>query len=162
MCLADHDPAKILGRTASGTLQLYEVSSGLGFRCSVPNTTVGHDIYESVKRGDLNGMSFGFTVDSGDDTWDYTRNVPHRRIHSISKLMDVSVVSMPAYPDTEVNARALAALVECRSIPFPRDVLEEVEDDFLRTCPSSAMREDFILQRAMIIMRRRLLLDSIL
>src|SRR5580700_9687827 len=58
--LVQHDSDKVLGRTAAGTLVLGEDSKGLHFRCSMPNTQLGNDTYELIKRGDLNACSFGF------------------------------------------------------------------------------------------------------
>lgn len=97
--LVDHDPSRIIGRTKSGTLQLREDNRGLLANIDLPDTSVGHDLYESVKRGDLSSMSFGFR--SIEDTWP-TRD---RRELIQCDLLDVSVVTFPAYPQTEVQVR---------------------------------------------------------
>jgi len=69
LALVDHDPTKILARTKSGTLRLSEDSKGLAFELSVPDTQPGRDVLALAERGDLGGMSFGFTVDDGGEQW---------------------------------------------------------------------------------------------
>lgn len=59
-CLFNHNWDHILGRTKSGTLQLKEDESGLYFEDSLPDTTVGRDLSESMSRGDVDKCSFGF------------------------------------------------------------------------------------------------------
>ncbi|PEP81913.1 HK97 family phage prohead protease, partial [Bacillus toyonensis] len=58
--LWSHDTSKVLGRTKNNTLRLEEDDKGLRFELDLPRTTVGNDTYESVKRGDIAGVSFGF------------------------------------------------------------------------------------------------------
>lgn len=65
----NHDPAALLGRTSSGTLSLRGDSKGLGFDLALPNTTLGRDTYTLVKRGDIQGCSFGFELGERDDSW---------------------------------------------------------------------------------------------
>jgi Escherichia/Staphylococcus phage prohead protease len=102
LALADHDPHKLLARTKSGTLKLSEDSRGLAFSLDVPDTQPGQDVLALAQRGDLGGMSFGFTVAKGGESWAGTR----RELRAIN-LMEISVVSAwPAYPETSVIARA--------------------------------------------------------
>lgn len=100
-CFLDHDSSKLLGRTSSGTLTLNVDEVGLHFRCVLPNTSVGRDAMELVKRGDLNQCSFGFTVDR--DDWSQGQEVMHRSIQKIGSLFEISLVSIPAYDDTDVS-----------------------------------------------------------
>lgn len=98
----DHDSSKLLGRTSSKTLALNVDDVGLHFKLQLPNTTVGRDALELVKRGDLNQCSFGFTV--LDNEWfDDGSGVLHRHITKIGKLFEISLVSIPAYEDTDVS-----------------------------------------------------------
>lgn len=97
----DHDPAKLLGRTKSGTLKLEVDEVGLKFRAVLPDTTVGNDALALVKRGDLSQCSFGFTV--VDDVWTDGQDMLVRTIKQIGKLMEISLVSIPAYADTDVS-----------------------------------------------------------
>lgn len=59
LALVDHDPARMLARTKSGTLRLSEDTRGLAFDLDVPDTTTGRDILALAERGDLGGMSLG-------------------------------------------------------------------------------------------------------
>ena len=119
--LLNHDQTKILGRTTSGTLVLNDDSRGLKFDCLLPPTQTGADIHAMVKRGDLNGCSFAFTVD--EDEWSEEKSVIDRAvtyakrvIKSFKSLVDVSLVTQPAYPGTEVFARSNFVAAEVRSM----------------------------------------------
>ena len=76
---------------------------GLAFSLDLPETQAGADVLALATRGDLGGMSFGFTVPKGGERW-----AGNRRSLSAVGLREVSVVSAwPAYPDTEIALRAL-------------------------------------------------------
>lgn len=103
LAMLDHDPGKVLGRTRSGTLRLTEDSRGLAFSLDLPDTQAGRDVLALAERDDLGGMSFGFTVPQGGDSW----NGERRTLQTVA-LKEISVVSAwPAYPDTEIALRAL-------------------------------------------------------
>ncbi|WP_285295231.1 HK97 family phage prohead protease [Aureimonas altamirensis] len=102
LALADHDPKRVLARTKSGTLRLSEDDRGLKFEIDVPDTSTGRDILALASRGDLGGMSFGFSVPDGGDEW----RGSNRELRSVV-LHEVSVVqAYPAYAGTSVSARA--------------------------------------------------------
>jgi Escherichia/Staphylococcus phage prohead protease len=105
--LADHDSACLLARTASGTLQLSEDSTGLAFLADLPDTTVGRDVRSLVARGDLSGCSFGFFV----VRQSMSRRNDGLRVCTLEDvdLLEVSIVSFPAYEETEVSLRARKA-----------------------------------------------------
>lgn len=101
--LWSHDVSKVLGRTKNSTLRLREDDIGLHFELDLPKTTLGNDTFESVKRGDVDGVSFGFQmiledIDEPDDDM-------MLRTVTKAKLLEVSAVAFPAYPDSEVSAR---------------------------------------------------------
>lgn len=101
LALADHDPARVLARTKSGTLRLAEDDRGLEFELDLPETTIGRDILALAERGDLGGMSFGFRVPKGGDEW----KGDLRTLRQVD-LAEVSVVqAWPAYPQTSVDPR---------------------------------------------------------
>lgn len=105
LCLVNHDPRQMLGRTSSGTCKIDEDEDGLAFRCAMPNTQLGRDTMEQIKRGDISQCSFSFTCD--DDDWDEEkdeegRSTIVRTVNSVNKLFDVSPVIQPAYPQTDV------------------------------------------------------------
>lgn len=108
LALLDHDAGQVLGRTRSGTLRLSEDAQGLAFDLDLPDTQAGADVLALATRGDLGGMSFGFTVPAGGEAWDGNRRTLKR-----VQLLEVSVVSAwPAYPDTSLALRAMPGLVE--------------------------------------------------
>ncbi|MCD2183497.1 HK97 family phage prohead protease [Rhizobium sp. GN54] len=103
LALLDHDLSRVLGRTKSGTLRLTEDGRGLAFSLDLPDTSAGRDVLALAERGDLGGMSFGFTVPKGGESWQGDR----RTLRTVA-LKEISVVSAwPAYPDTEIALRAL-------------------------------------------------------
>ena len=110
LALLDHDNGKVLGRTRSGTLRLSEDTRGLAFSLDLPDTQAGRDVLALAERGDLGGMSFGFTVPKNGESWQ-----GHRRLLRTVRLREVSVVSAwPAYPDTEIALRALQTGAEAQ------------------------------------------------
>jgi uncharacterized protein len=104
--LVDHDSTLILGRTKSGTLRLREDERGLRYEIDLPNTRVGNDIAESVKRGDVSGSSFAFRAVK--DSWRTENGSDVRELHDVD-LFDVGPVTYPAYVATEASLRALNA-----------------------------------------------------
>lgn len=104
-CLVDHLPSQIIGRTTAGTLKLDIDDVGLRYRCQLPNTTFARDLYENMKLGNINQCSFGFMLnENGDEIrFDKDDGIYKRTLTSISKLTDVSVVTYPAYKDTDVK-----------------------------------------------------------
>ena len=107
--LVDHDPAKIIGRVKAGTLILEKRHDGLHVRIAPPDTTVGRDILESVRRGDIDGMSFTFgVVRPGGERFEQ-RDSGLVRVVSDMRIVEVSPVTFPAYTatDASVAQRAL-------------------------------------------------------
>lgn len=99
-CLFNHDWSHVLGRTRSGTLRLEEDEKGLRFEVQLPNTQVARDLVESMRRGDIDQCSFGFIPI--EETWDYNVEPVKRTITDVD-LYEVSIVSLPAYEDTEAS-----------------------------------------------------------
>ena len=106
----NHDESAILARSTGGkgTLKLSVDQVGLNYEFIAPETTVGNDVLESIKRGDINSSSFAFIVAEGGDTYTpITGGGTLRTITKIAKLYDVSPVCRGAYPAASVTARAL-------------------------------------------------------
>lgn len=97
-CLFNHDWSKVLGRTKSGTLRLFEDERGLKFEVDLPNNSYANDLVESMERGDINQCSFGFIILKEELDWD---SDPILRTILEVDLYEVSVVAIPAYDDTE-------------------------------------------------------------
>ncbi|MGG4462614.1 HK97 family phage prohead protease [Micromonospora provocatoris] len=102
--LWSHDTSQVLGRTKNGTLRLYEDEIGLRFELDLPNTTLGNDAFETIKRGDVDGVSFGFQMQKQE--WDESDSDNILRSVLKARLFEISPVAFPAYPDSEVSARS--------------------------------------------------------
>lgn len=100
--LWDHQTGVVMGRTKSGTLRLAEDATGLRFENDPPLAATRE--IESVQRGDVDQMSFGFRT--LEDTWDIDENDQVIRTLLKVKLYEVSYVTFPAYPATSVQARS--------------------------------------------------------
>ena len=109
--VVDHSRDKLLARSkyGKGSLNLSIREDGLFFDCDCPNTTLGHDMYELIQRGDYSQMSFAFIEghDKGDITWDFSDEIPTRTVHKIAELFDISIVQSPAFDATSVSARSI-------------------------------------------------------
>ncbi len=101
--LWSHDNSKVLGRTKNNTLRLSEDEIGLRFELDLPNNTLGNDALESVQRGDVDGVSFGFKALQ--QKWE--NRSADGLIRNVTKadLFEISLIGVPAYPDSEVSLR---------------------------------------------------------
>lgn len=103
--LVDHDPSRLLARTASGTMQLSKDKRGLRVEADIADTTIGKDVKVLLDRGDLSQMSFAFTVE--DDEWKRQKDGTQLRTIEDLDLFDVSVVTFPAYESTDASLRSM-------------------------------------------------------
>ena len=117
--LFNHDNNMILARTASGTLRIYEDERGLKYEFEAPNTNVGNDVLEMIKRGDISQSSFGFTVEQ--DSWAKRDGTTYRTINKVKRLYDVSPVTFPAYPEASVAVRKLEEINSEENRTFEND-----------------------------------------
>ena len=105
VALFNHDANMVLARTKSGTLKLKVTNNAMEYEFEAPNTTLGNDLLEMVKRGDVYQSSFAFSVEAED--WQERKGMkPKRVIREIKKVYDVSPVTYPANPDTMVAKRS--------------------------------------------------------
>lgn len=119
--LVNHDTSKIpLARSrrnnGNSTMQLSVDEGGMAIRAEIDieNNAEARSLYSAVKRGDVTGMSFMFSVNS--EEWDdLDSEHPTRHILSIGSVVEVSAVTFPAYESTEINARSKVALENARS-----------------------------------------------
>lgn len=102
--LWNHDSNFPLGRNRAGTLTLSEDEKGLKIEIDPPDTQWARDLMTSIDRGDVDQMSFGFQTLT--DEWNMVDGEDVRTLIKV-RLFDVSPVTFPAYPDTEVGLRSL-------------------------------------------------------
>ena len=114
-----NDVTLILARTRNGSLSLEVDEKGLKIRAELIDTTSNVDIYKSIVAGLLDKMSFAFTVKS--QSWDRSGKIPKRTITAIDRLFDVSVVDLPAYNQTSIQASA-------RSLELVETELKALDD----------------------------------
>lgn len=102
---------RVFARRKNGTLQVEPDSEGLHIQADLGGTELGRQLYEEIRGGYTDKMSFGFTV--AEDEWsrsidDLGRDVHERRILSVGRLYDVSAVSVPANDATSISVRSLS------------------------------------------------------
>jgi len=123
--LWNHEPDHLLGRSGNGTLRMVEDGKGLRYEVDLPNTTLGRDVAELLRRGDITGSSFGFRTIS--DDWGTTEDgYPLRTLTEVA-LRDVGPVAFQAYSDSEASLRSLA---EGRSLDL-QVLVRAAEEDTL-------------------------------
>lgn len=119
--LVGHDTSMIpLARSrrnnANSTMQMEIDENGMVIRVNLDteNNSEARALYSSVKRGDMSGMSFMFTVD-GEEWENLESDYPTRHIRSIGRVFEVSAVAFPAYEQTSLEARSAQALESARA-----------------------------------------------
>ena len=106
-CILNYDhQGKVMARTRNKTLELNVGTNGLNIRAQLNGSADGRTLYEEIKNGLIDRMSFAFTVSDED----YNQDTHTRTIKSIKKLYDVSAVGYPAYSTTSINVRSLIKL----------------------------------------------------
>lgn len=124
-CLIDHNSSYVLGRTVADTLSLTVDDKGLYFRCQLPNTTYARDLYENIKLGNVNQCSFGFSIEEDGDTFERRSDGLFKRtVNKIKSLFDVSIVTYPAYEETDV-APALRSIKKIKDEELEQHRLKE-------------------------------------
>lgn len=122
--LWNHNPDYVLGRTKSGTLRLEEDHQGLAVDIRPPDTQWARDLMASMRRGDINQMSFGFHTIK--DKWVSENDKTTRTLLEV-KLFDVSPVTFPAYPATSVQVRAVVQQLEGATTEDIRALIDELQ-----------------------------------
>lgn len=123
--LVNHDASQVLGRKSAGTLRMVEDEVGLRVEIDLPDTTVGRDTAELIRRRDIQGQSFSFTTNI--DQWDWSGETALRTVVEVDQLFDVGPVTYPAYEETSTAMRAFQARKEERSKP-PVHTLDHERD----------------------------------
>lgn len=103
--------ARSRNNNENSTMQMTVDKDGMGIRVNLDteNNSDARNLYSAIKRGDISGMSFMFTIDR--EEWEgLESDHPTRHIKSIGQVLEVSAVTFPAYEATEISARAKEAL----------------------------------------------------
>ena len=107
--LYNHDYNQVIARAnkGKGTLNIDLRDDGVYFDLEVPNTTMGNDLLENIRLGNITQCSFGFRYSNEEGAYKDEKigDVWYRNVYKIGKLYDLSAVTYPAYDDTYVNAR---------------------------------------------------------
>lgn len=115
--LFNHDKERLLARRNRGTgsLNVELREDGVYFSFEIPSTSIGNDLREMIKRGEVTTCSFAFT-DGDSIEWDFSnRDVPTRTVKSIRGLFDLSAVFDAAYSQTEISCRSIDEMVEAQT-----------------------------------------------
>lgn len=108
--------ARSRNNNANSTMQMTIDGDGMNIRVNLDteNNSEARNLYSAIKRGDIDGMSFMFTVDG--DSWDALESDhPTRHINKIGKVFEVSAVTFPAYSETSISARTAETLESARA-----------------------------------------------
>lgn len=109
--------ARSRNNNENSTMQLEVDKDGMAIRVNLDteNNTEARNLYSAIKRGDITGMSFMFTIDR--EEWEELESEhPTRHIKSIGQVFEVSAVTFPAYESTEISARDKAALDSAKAV----------------------------------------------
>ena len=122
--------ARSRNNTDHSTMQMVIDDNGMGIRVDLDteNNAEAKNLYSAVSRGDIDGMSFMFTVDA--DSWDdIESDHPTRTIRAIGKVFEVSAVTFPAYEATSIQARGLSDALDSakESLESARAQLKQME-----------------------------------
>lgn len=106
LLLYSHDFSNILAREDSGTLKTSIQPDGLHFNAQLPTTQLGRDTFTNIQNGNIKGMSFGFKIAPGGDSWsvDANGNTIHT-INQIDQVFELSLTPIPAYTETSVKVQ---------------------------------------------------------
>ena len=141
--------ARSRNNNENSTMQLKRVENGLEIRVDLDIETNqdAKTLYSAVKRGDITGMSFMFTVDKS--MWeDEDSDNPIRRIMHIDKVFEVSAVAFPAYDETKLQAAGKDPTLESDEDPLESALKRELQE------VRDAKRNDERRNKALDILRR--------
>ncbi|MDN6850878.1 MAG: HK97 family phage prohead protease [Staphylococcus equorum] len=110
--LVSHDMNRIPLAKSPKTMDLWVDDVGLHMRAVLPDTEEARSCFQAVSRGDMTGMSFGFTCSNQGN--DYDVNTRTRTINKIDKVLEFSIVNYPAYQEASVEARSQIENAELR------------------------------------------------
>lgn len=118
--------ARSRNNNANSTMQLSVDENGMNIRVDldIENNAEAKSLYSAVERGDLDGMSFMFTVDR--DAWDDPESEhPTRHIEKLGRILEVSAVTFPAYEATTISARGLSEALDSARVSLDSVIAEK-------------------------------------
>lgn len=126
--LFNHNADHIIARSSADTLKLEVDDIGLKFKARIPNTTYGRDLLENLRNGNVNQCSFGFRLAEKGDSFkfDEARKIYKRTLKNIKEILDVSVVTYPAYKDSNVTP-ALRSIEKLKSEELRKHEAEKLK-----------------------------------
>ena len=131
--LYNHDYNQVIARAnkGKGTLNIDLRDDGVYFDLDVPNTTMGNDLLENIRLGNITQCSFGFRYANEEGAYKDEKidDVWYRNVYKIGELFDLSAVTYPAYDDTYVNAR----MQERSKMEDKLKETEEIQDEEIRS-----------------------------
>ncbi|MEE6450525.1 HK97 family phage prohead protease [Gottfriedia acidiceleris] len=156
VALFNHDQNLVLGRNSAtgekGKVDLEIDGIGLKWKVTPTDTTYARDLMENVRNGVINQCSFAFSLANEEDadSWNFNedRGVYERTINKIGRLYDVSVVTTPAYPDTEavVSARSKDKVKDLEEKRLSRETKQAAPEqrffDYLKIMQARAEMEE--------------------
>ena len=113
--------ARSRNNNANSTMQMSVDDEGMLIRVNLDteNNSDAKNLYSAIKRGDITGMSFMFSIDS--EEWDDLESEhPTRKIKEIGRVLEVSAVTFPAYDATEISARDKEALDNAKELELAK------------------------------------------
>ena len=131
--LYNHDYNQVIARAnkGKGTLNIDLRDDGVYFDLEVPNTTMGNDLLENIRLGNITQCSFGFSYANEEGAYKDEKigDVWYRNVYKIGKLYDLSAVTYPAYDDTYVNARMQERSKMEDKLKETEEIQEEVSEE---------------------------------
>lgn len=129
----NHNDNEVLARSINGegSVNLTVDEIGVKYEFEAPNTQRGDELLEHIKRGELFGSSFGFTlpIDGSGERWEKRDGKYYRTITKIDRVWEISPVFSPAYPNTSCQNRNTDKIQEFEALYINLDnVMNEIEE----------------------------------
>ncbi len=148
--LVNHDPNLIVARTKAGNAWLSKDDTGGVVEWEFPDTTAAKDLRENMRVGNIDGMSFGFTVKEDRLEQNKETGIVTRTILKLEKLYDASPVVFPAYEQTETMLREARTAIEGRE-DFPKkkeaDHKKSADDDMAVKIQQEQLKTKIIINK---------------
>ena len=139
--------ARSRNNNENSTMQMTVTETGMDIRVNldIENNMEARALYSAVKRGDISGMSFMFLADIDKDVWENKgTDYPRRTINSIIRVLEVSAVAFPAYPQTSIQAASEGETLDSAHASLESAMKREEEE---RAAKAEQERRRAVLER---------------